>query len=162
MIKKIILWILIVSCMGTVFYFSSQVATESKETSSGLIEKIVKVFDFDNSLDEAAMKEITEDLTFVVRKGAHFSIYALLGLLIILLMYEYRVYGKLALLISVGASMLYACSDEIHQTFVQGRSGEIRDVIIDTFGAFVGCIIVIIYKKIKSNRGKRNGLHENL
>ena len=33
---------------------------------------------------------------------------------------------------------LYSISDEYHQTFVPGRSGEVRDVCVDTSGALLG------------------------
>ena len=41
--------------------------------------------------------------------------------------------------------MLYACSDEIHQSFVLNRSGRIEDVFLDTVGASFG---IVAYKKI--------------
>ena len=41
-------------------------------------------------------------------------------------------------------------TDEIHQTFVVGRTGLYKDVLIDTLGAIVGCIIIIIYKRLES------------
>lgn len=37
---------------------------------------------------------------------------------------------------------LYACTDEFHQTFVPGRSGELRDILIDTFGVLLGALII--------------------
>ena len=43
---------------------------------------------------------------------------------------------------------LYAISDEIHQTFIPGRSGEIRDVIIDSLGIFTGLLICIVFLKL--------------
>ena len=39
-------------------------------------------------------------------------------------------------------AFLYACSDEYHQTFVVGRSGQFKDVLIDFSGAFIGILIV--------------------
>lgn len=43
--------------------------------------------------------------------------------------------------LSIIVCALYAVSDEFHQLFVSGRSGEIRDIIIDscaaTFGVFM-------------------------
>ncbi len=147
MIKKVILWILIICCMGMIFLFSAQKAEESRKTSAGLITAVVKFFDFDNSLTEAAIREIRGNLTFVVRKAAHFSIYAVLGLLIYLLLCEYNFSDRKANMLSVIISMLYACSDEFHQCFVDGRSGELRDIIIDTVGAFTGCSIIWFLKR---------------
>lgn len=156
MIKKVILWFLVIGCMATIFNFSSQVAEESKKTSSKVITKIVETVDIRKELTEIQKKKIAEDLTFVVRKGAHFSIYALLGILIFLLVKEYNFSTKRSFITSITASFIYACSDEFHQTFVSGRSGEVRDVLIDTVGAIVGCLLIIfieyIIKNIKNRR----------
>ena len=48
-------------------------------------------------------------------------------------------------------SMLYACSDELHQLFVPGRFCAFKDVMIDSSGAFVG---ILLYHLITS-RWKR-------
>ena len=162
MIKKIILWFLVIGCMATIFLFSSQVAEESKKTSSSVIRTTVEVIDVKKTLTEPQKEKITADLTFVVRKGAHFSIYALLGVLIFLLSREYDFHVKKAFLAAVISSMLYACSDEFHQCFVSGRSGEVRDVIIDTSGAIAGCAVVILITKIRKNRRQHNGVQKNL
>ena len=54
---------------------------------------------------------------------------------------------KYALTMSIFLSFLYACTDEIHQIFVPGRSAQFRDILIDTLGASFG--IVITYLTIK-------------
>lgn len=144
MLRKIILWILVFSCMGTIFYFSSQEATDSDKTSSAFIKSIVRIMDFSSSLSENEIEELSEKLTFVVRKGAHFSIYAFLGVLLALLFSQYNFCGKRQLFYSVGTAFLYACSDEFHQCFVKGRSGEVRDVFLDSSGALCGVIFIMI------------------
>lgn len=58
------------------------------------------------------------------------------------------------LIISILMCVIYACSDEIHQLFVFGRSGEIRDVLIDFIGSFIG--ILIVYKSYK----RKNDIYE--
>ena len=46
--------------------------------------------------------------------------------------------------------LLYACSDEVHQTFVAGRSGEVLDVLIDTVGGSLATILYyLIYRRKK-------------
>lgn len=150
MIKKILLWCALIFCMSLIFYFSSQKATESKKTSSRFIIKIVKAIDINDSLSEKEIENIAESLSVLVRKTAHFSIYALLGVLAALLLYQYRIYGLRQFLFALIFCFLYACSDEIHQLFVEGRSGEIKDVLLDTFGGAFGAGIT----KILSNRSK--------
>ena len=99
MIKKIILWILIILWMGFIFTLSNQEATQSKKVSSGVIKTVVKAFDFDDSLSAEELTNISEKLTFIVRKGAHFSAYALLSFLIALLLSEYNIFKMKQLLL---------------------------------------------------------------
>jgi len=72
---------------------------------------------------------------FVAKKLAHIVEYGILGLL------SYRAFGKskIKALIFV---LLYAISDEIHQSLVPGREPSIRDILIDLFGGFVGLWII--------------------
>ena len=69
----------------------------------------------------------------IVRKLAHFTIYAMLGFNTF---YMYKNYGvKHSALYALVTCILYACSDEWHQSFVSGRSPQITDICIDTCGA---------------------------
>lgn len=156
MFKKIILWMLVISCMVTIFAFSSQEATESKKTSSKFITSVIRLLDVNKSLSHQEIENIAEKITTLVRKSAHFSIYALLGLLVALLFSQYGIVGKRQLLFAVLWVFLYACSDEFHQTFVEGRSGEVRDILIDTAGGFCGAgfiiMVVALIKRIHKRR----------
>lgn len=55
---------------------------------------------------------------------------------------------KYALAMSILLSFLYACTDEIHQIFVPGRSAQFRDVLIDTLGASFGTLIAYLILKL--------------
>ena len=155
MIRKTILWTLVILWMATIFFFSSQEAPESKKVSSGVIKTVVKTIDVKDSLTEKEVESISENLTFIVRKGAHFSAYTLLCILVALLLKEYKIIGGRQAFYSVGIAFLYACSDEFHQLFVNGRSGELRDVLIDTAGALFGVVLLLGITAIK-NRKKEN------
>jgi VanZ family protein len=69
----------------------------------------------------------------VLRKLAHVSEYALLGLLLA------RASRRPAVAVALAAG--YAITDEVHQTFVEGRHGAPLDVAIDTVGALVGVLV---------------------
>ena len=58
------------------------------------------------------------------------------------------------LFLAILASALYACTDELHQLFVPGRTGQIFDVFVDTLGATFGCLLVLGILKIKQARIK--------
>lgn len=78
--------------------------------------------------------------SFLVRKCAHMSEYAILAILFVQL-YRNTCYFKYAVILSLVSSFLYACSDEIHQLFVEGRAGMFQDVMIDTIGAIIALMI---------------------
>ncbi len=46
-------------------------------------------------------------------------------------------------------ALLYAISDEIHQTFIPTRSGQARDVLIDSIGIFSVYWLISLYEKSK-------------
>ncbi len=73
----------------------------------------------------------------VMRKLAHVIEYAILGVLLV------RATQRPAVAVALGT--LYAVSDEIHQTFVRGREGRPRDVVIDTAGVLIGVIAVRVW-----------------
>ena len=82
--------------------------------------------------------EAVYDFTF--KKLAHVTEYGILtGLLFSALRIHIRHRGR-ALLTAALVAVLYACSDEWHQTFVPGREGTLRDVAIDALGAVWACI----------------------
>lgn len=92
----------------------------------------------------------------IVRKSAHFGAYLVLGALIFNVVRDYARSIRRAMLVSILFASLYACTDEIHQLFVPGRSGEFGDVLIDTLGAAVGVgIFTVIVHIIRARRASK-------
>lgn len=48
---------------------------------------------------------------------------------------------------SLLVSFLYACSDEFHQLFMNGRAGQLNDVFIDMIGSIFCLICFYLYQK---------------
>lgn len=142
--RKKLLWGMgLLLWMGVIFYFSAQNGEESSEMSGGIIRMAAQLLwrDFDSlSLLEQAGR--LDSLTFVVRKGAHFTEYAVLGFLASGFLSTWQFAGVHACRIRIGAawcfSVLYAVSDELHQCFSDGRSPKAFDVLVDSCGAAVG------------------------
>jgi len=44
--------------------------------------------------------------------------------------------------------IIYASSDEIHQSFIPGRGPLFTDIIIDTMGVLLGILLIILIQKI--------------
>lgn len=136
--RKIILPILVLLCMLTIFCFSNQNAKKSQNLSDKVAIKTLEI------KTEVTKKEITktEKDNFIknsrtfIRKGAHFTIFFLLGILVYLTFKTYNI--KHTILFSILLCFFYACTDEIHQLFVEMRTAQILDVFIDTSGACVG------------------------
>lgn len=134
--KKILPWIVVVMWMGVIFYFSHQPAVASNGLSTGITEKLLHLIN--NILPNLELN--TEAINHVLRKGAHFSVYLLLGIFVVLGFKSTGIKDNRVLFFSLLVCILYATSDEIHQLFVPGRSGEVRDIVIDSAGALMGVI----------------------
>ncbi len=150
-IISILLWTLVVGLMGFIFSMSAEPAVESTETSGNTLRAIFNaIYPGFKNFDEAKQSHIIEQNQYFIRKTAHFSLYAILGALISLAMAQHI---KKFSLISYGIGTLYAVSDEIHQLYVPGRSGQFSDVLLDSAGVALGCIIIfILYKLIRKKR----------
>jgi len=74
---------------------------------------------------------------FLFKKTAHIFEYTVLFLL------WYRALGKRSPLEAFIISIIYAFSDEIHQLLVPGRTGLLRDVVIDSFGMVVASLLIV-------------------
>jgi VanZ family protein len=134
-VSKLRHWILPIAWMGVIFMFSHQPATQSSKISSSVTEKVLQVIEHiaPNASDEV------EWWHGFIRKNAHFFIYLVLGCLLVKPLKCQGV--KKPLLVAFIISVLYAVSDETHQLFIEGRSGQIRDVLIDSMGALTGLIL---------------------
>ncbi|WP_368654129.1 VanZ family protein [Ornithinibacillus sp. 4-3] len=141
---KILSWIAVVLWMALIFYLSHQPATISNELSSGITEMIV------NALEKLASSFQFDigDLHHIVRKNAHFFAYLTLGILVLNSLRRSGIYGMQSAGIAFLICVLYAITDEVHQLFITGRSGEVTDVLIDSAGAGMGIIVYLIISRL--------------
>ena len=153
--KKTIFAVLLVLWMGFIFSMSCENAEESSNTSGQTIKVVLSTVPEFEKQPEEVKKNIIEELQFIVRKSAHFIGYMILGILASGLILYYGNINKkylLAFLICV----IYAISDEIHQLFVPGRAGQVRDVLIDSAGSLLGIIIVMTFEKLLIKFNKKH------
>ena len=124
--------------MAAIFFFSSRNADESTAQSNraGMLAGHLFVRGFD-SWTEQEQLDFARKIDHPVRKTAHASEYALLGMLLFGAVTGTR-RGKMCY--AWLASACYAATDEFHQLFVPGRSGQFTDVCIDSGGAVVGIL----------------------
>ena len=128
--KQIVNWILLSTWMVVIFMLSNEVADSSSERSGVIVEVISRSLSWSQDV-----------LTFLTRKVAHIFIYFVLGILMFNVAMDFRISNKHAVMLSVVFVMLYAITDEFHQSFVPGRSAELRDVLIDTTAGAMGALI---------------------
>lgn len=160
-IKRIIFGALIIINCITIFMFSSQDSVKSSNTSSIIVDRVVNTIS--NVNKKVKRDSLKDSVTFWVRKSAHFSIYALLGVWVMLFVNTFNMSTRNKIIICVLFGLIYAISDEFHQSFVSGRSMELRDVIIDTCGCFVGSGILGILgsrSKIRNNKNTKQEIKD--
>ena len=132
--------------MFLIFQFSSQAADESSMVSSRAALFLIRSADymFNLELSDEQVAHYIERLSGPIRKTAHVLEYFVLALTVSLPLYMYGVHGFWQALLTLLICFLYACSDEYHQTLISGRSGEIRDILIDSFGIVLGILFARI------------------
>ena len=143
------------SLLCTAFIWSNSLknATESG-TDSG------RVLSWLNKILEAIGLEpfLTSHL---VRKCAHFSEFALLGVLLTLTCLTAR--RRLnPLYIAAPVSLAIACTDELLQLFSPGRACQVTDMLLDLCGALTGIgLIMLIYVLIRKVSSAHKPLNEH-
>ena len=133
--KRLVLaWTLLILWMLFIFIMSSFNGIMSSNQSGSIAVLIYNLFDISD----------TEKVSLIVRKCAHVSEFFILGILVINLVSKYNV--KYSYLISFIVCVLYASSDEFHQLFVPGRSGQVTDIFIDMIGVVLGLLLVFLIR----------------
>lgn len=152
-IYRIILLILLAATFTCIFNFSAQNGPQSSSVSQKVAKIIIDILPSTKNLEEEQKNNLVEQSQKIIRKGAHFSIYMVVGILIMAFMCTYNVKQKTRIFVSICVGLLYAISDETHQYFIPGRQASLIDVGIDTCGVITGILIVLgiwtIVNKIK-------------
>jgi len=162
---RVSVFILLILWMTLIFSLSNETATESSDTSGGFSYKVVSFFypEF-KELSEERQEEILSAMSFPIRKGAHFTLFSVLGAL------SYANISYFKSLTSINKNMIsftfsafYAATDEFHQHFIEGRSCEIRDWLIDCAGVLTAILIVnlIVFKRRNGKMRKKELLDKN-
>jgi hypothetical protein len=159
-IIRCVLVLLLFCTFVVIFNFSSEDSEKSGSTSQRVTEAITKNIESIQKLDNVKKAKVLDKIESVIRKIAHFSIYGLVGVLLMALLSTYNITDKNKIIFTIVLGAIYASSDEFHQSFIPGRSGEVRDVMLDTLGVAVGGLIVLaiikLIEKIKLKNSEIN------
>lgn len=153
--------------MAFIFYQSSLPAVLSSEMS-GHLERIVAWI----------LGKPSESVTFAVRKAAHVTEFAALGISLYCTVRDFLglKYGTLDssvpkncrtsqsvlsermrnIILPWVIGTVYAVSDEVHQLFVEGRSCEVRDMLLDSAGVAAGVLLMNWLNRYRSRKSLRN------
>ena len=144
--------------MGVIFRFSAQPSDVSAALSGSLLEALLSaVVPRWNSRSPAEQQSLLDCLHTLFRKCGHFSEYTILGILLTatvrripgLISDSRQAFPKRKIILPALCALLYAVSDEIHQSFVPGRSCELRDVCIDFAGACTGILLASVFLRLR-------------
>ena len=129
-ILRIVIIILILCWMNLVFGFSAQDSDDSSNLSTWVASWFTKDVEVQSKIEP------------YIRKLAHYSEYAIGGTLFFSLIATFKINEFKQIIFAIIMGIIYAITDEIHQLFVPGRSGQIKDVFIDSLGVITGVLVM--------------------
>lgn len=154
--------ILLIALYAVIFGFSAQDAEQSSSLSRAVSGKWVEMV---NTLShrhwsQAAMEQWIEFFEHPIRKLAHFSEYACMGILVHVLLSQWMKRGRALYLLTIVWVVLSAAADEFHQLFVPGRDGNFADVCLDTCGGAAGMLFCLLAGKLFGRYRKKHMLRK--
>ena len=144
--------------MYLIFSFSGQTGEASSSLSYDISHKIIVTADqvLDKNLSAERISYYTDRIHTPVRKAAHMTEYFILAICVSFPLYVYGLRGILLFLSAGFICVGFACTDELHQSFVAGREPSKRDVCIDSAGVFTGILLVqfVCWNILRSARNR--------
>ena len=150
------LWLfgcLTAAIMGMIFWFSAQNALLSQQMSDGFLSSLI------GSILEKLLPGLTgQGMAVDIRKYAHMAEFFCLGISAFLFLSELRRWRQdlTAALMAFCFSVLYACTDEVHQIFVPGRAGRFTDVLVDSVGIALGVSLCALCQQVFGRKSNDN------
>ena len=153
---RILLTALTIAVMGMIFFFSSETAEKSDETSGVLSRGLIGVFypDFDE-YDALRQAEVYDGIQIAIREAAHFTEFAVLGFLMRLCLESWLGKRKGLGPAAWAAGTLYAGTDELHQMLSDGRTAQWEDILLDSSGVLAGVLLAAVALCLARRRRQR-------
>jgi VanZ family protein len=98
---------------------------------------------------DSVMRLIPVAWRFWLAKGLHVAGYAFLTVLAAMLPVN-----RMYFWIVIGGLVVHGLATELGQTFVNGRTGSFRDVLLDWAGIGLGVAVVLVFDQIRSSGGR--------
>ena len=139
---RAVLWLLVLCNLAAIFFFSSQTAEKSSQTSLNVTQAMLRVtVPTFKTMQPNEQRRMVLSWHHFVRKLSHSLEFLLLGFLLMLALSRHPIALPQRLLLGVGAAMLAAVLDELVQFFVSGRGPAFGDVGLDALGILIGIIL---------------------
>ena len=155
--KKFVI-LLCIFWMGFIFYMSSNNGQISHEESTKVVNFIQdKTITKNSNVNKDTVNELkvkANKLDYIIRKNAHGFMYMVLAFLVGSILFIFNKRGADAIIYILFICLLYALTDEFHQSFIPGRTSLVSDVLVDFGGALIGLIFFYIayYKIVHKKR----------
>lgn len=152
---RICIFLLTAGWMLLIFGFSSQTGEESGGVSAIIAKPVTQLLSrLSAPMSAEAEAALYLQVDGAVRAAAHFSEYAILGALLLLV---FRCIKVRNLWLPWLTGTLYALTDEWHQSFSPGRVCDMTDVFIDACGVLCGMLTCMIF----IHRWRRKHVHHS-
>ncbi len=148
---RILLGVLILLNLCMIYGFSGESAEESGKTSELVVRPVagVVVEDF-TSKPQEEQDAIVAEMQLPIRKLAHMAEFGSLALLILLLLRTWQLPWLACFEWAMLADICFAAADELYQHLAgDGRCGTIVDVLIDSLGGLIACLLLLAVLAIR-------------
>jgi VanZ family protein len=145
--KKVFLFLVIL--MTLIIWTNSILPADLSSTQSGFFTSIMHSF-----LSILGISLDINQVSFIVRKSAHFGQFFLLGIFWFQYLYQVIKNKKFMHYYVAFFCLLTAIIDESIQLFSIGRAFQFTDILIDFFGSIIAIITCKIFLKLKKNQGE--------
>ena len=142
--KRIIFLIILLISLITIYNFSAQDGELSGTISKRVTEFIIEIISKIKNIDNNTKNYYINILHPIIRKLAHFGVYTVVGFSTMGFMCTFNMKNILKCLVSFSIGSCYAIMDELHQSFIPGRTSSIFDVAIDSLGTLAGIFILVV------------------
>ena len=132
--------------MIVIFRFSMDTGASSHELSDFCVRVFNKAVYYFTGKDLriSITPEHYSMIELFFRKLAHMSIYFVLSINVMIVLFTFNIKMRWRMFLSAFLCFLYACSDELHQMYVDGRTASFFDCLIDTSGALFGIVAALV------------------
>lgn len=157
---RLLLWTAVILWMVLIFFLSAQEAAQSSALSGSAIRQVAAVIHPGfHTMPVEQQNRVVESYQHAARKTAHTLAYLVLGVLCMTAFFQYPARRGHRFAAALAVCVGYAGTDEIHQLFVPGRSGQLTDVCIDACGAALGICAALLIHRIWSSKRTRTQRH---